>query len=138
MDFSLDDDHIALRDAVRRFCDAEYPAHERGNAEAPEREAQRHAASADLGLLARIQPRRVDRALAERFHQQRESLQRQRLRERLGAHGADGFDAVRDGVDAGSEEEIDRSVHGDARVVHDRGGQDRQRIMLRRLLGEEF
>jgi len=51
MDFSLDDDHLALRDAVRRFCAAEFPAHERGNAETPELEAQRHAACAELGLL---------------------------------------------------------------------------------------
>lgn len=51
MDFSLNDDHLALRDAVRRFCDAEYPAHERGNAEAGPQAAQRHAGFAELGLL---------------------------------------------------------------------------------------
>lgn len=51
MDFSLNDDHLALRDAVRRFCDAEYPAHERGNAESPELGARRHAGLAELGLL---------------------------------------------------------------------------------------
>lgn len=51
MDFSLNDDHLALRDAVRRFCDAEYPAPERGNAEAPEQAARRHAGFAELGLL---------------------------------------------------------------------------------------
>jgi alkylation response protein AidB-like acyl-CoA dehydrogenase len=51
MDFSLSDDHLALRDAVQRFCDGEYPAHERGNAETPERAAQRHAGMAELGLL---------------------------------------------------------------------------------------
>lgn len=51
MDFSLTDDHLALRDAVQRFCDGEYPAPERGNAETPERAAQRHAGLAGLGLL---------------------------------------------------------------------------------------
>lgn len=51
MDFSLDDDQLALRDAVRRFCDAEYPAHERGNAETAAQNTQRHAALAELGLL---------------------------------------------------------------------------------------
>lgn len=51
MDFSLNDDDLALREAVQRFCDGEYPAPERGNPEAPERAAQRHAAMAELGLL---------------------------------------------------------------------------------------
>jgi pimeloyl-CoA dehydrogenase len=51
MDFSLNDDHLALRDAVRRFCDAEYPAHERGNAESSAQAAQRHGGFAELGLL---------------------------------------------------------------------------------------
>ncbi len=51
MDFSLDDDHIALRDAVQRFCDGEYPAHERGNLETPERAATRWSGMAKLGLL---------------------------------------------------------------------------------------
>lgn len=51
MDFSLTDDHGALRDAVQRFCDGEYPAPERGNAETPERAARRHAGLAELGLL---------------------------------------------------------------------------------------
>jgi alkylation response protein AidB-like acyl-CoA dehydrogenase len=51
MDFSLNDDHVALRDAVRRFCDGEYPAHERGNAEAPDVAARRWAGMAELGLL---------------------------------------------------------------------------------------
>ena len=41
MDFSLNDDHIALRDAVQRFCDGEYPAQERGNLETPELAATR-------------------------------------------------------------------------------------------------
>lgn len=51
MDFSLNDDHLALRDAVRRFCDAEYPVHERGNAQTHEQAARRHAGFAELGLL---------------------------------------------------------------------------------------
>lgn len=51
MDFSLTDDHLALRDAVQRFCDGEYPAPQRGDAETPARAAQRHAGLAQLGLL---------------------------------------------------------------------------------------
>lgn len=31
MDFTLDADHLALADAVRRFCDAQFPAHRRGD-----------------------------------------------------------------------------------------------------------
>lgn len=51
MDFTLTDDHLALRDAVRRCCDGEYPAHERGLPEPPDTDARRHATFADLGLL---------------------------------------------------------------------------------------
>lgn len=51
MDFSLTDDHLALQDAVRRFCDGEYPAHQRGNAESAEQAAQRWQGMAELGLL---------------------------------------------------------------------------------------
>ncbi|AJG23172.1 acyl-CoA dehydrogenase family protein [Cupriavidus basilensis] len=51
MDFSYTDEHIALQDAVRRFCDGEYPAHQRGNPEAPALCAQRWASMAELGLL---------------------------------------------------------------------------------------
>jgi alkylation response protein AidB-like acyl-CoA dehydrogenase len=51
MDFSLDDDHVALQDAVRRYCDREYPAHERGNAETRETAARRWAGLAELGVL---------------------------------------------------------------------------------------
>jgi pimeloyl-CoA dehydrogenase len=51
MDFSFDDDHLALRDAVRRFCDGEYPAPERGNTESPALAARRWAGMAELGLL---------------------------------------------------------------------------------------
>jgi pimeloyl-CoA dehydrogenase len=51
MDFSLTDDHIALQDAVRRFCDGVYPAHERGNHEPADTAAQRWSGMAELGLL---------------------------------------------------------------------------------------
>ncbi|CAN5539656.1 acyl-CoA dehydrogenase [soil metagenome] len=51
MDFSLNDDHLALREAVRRFCDGEYPAPQRGNAEPPAQAASRWSAMADLGVL---------------------------------------------------------------------------------------
>ncbi|MDO8457531.1 MAG: acyl-CoA dehydrogenase [Burkholderiaceae bacterium] len=51
MDFSLNDDHLALRDAVQRFCDGEYPAQHRGNPETPALAAQRWAGMAELGLL---------------------------------------------------------------------------------------
>jgi pimeloyl-CoA dehydrogenase len=51
MDFSLNDDHLALRDAVRRFCDGEYAAEHRGNPETPGQAAQRWKAMAELGLL---------------------------------------------------------------------------------------
>ncbi|SOZ39187.1 acyl-CoA dehydrogenase family protein [Cupriavidus neocaledonicus] len=51
MDFSLNDEHIALRDAVRRFCDGEYPAHRRGDAESDGEAAARWSAMAELGLL---------------------------------------------------------------------------------------
>lgn len=56
MDFSFDDEHIALRDAVRRFCDGEYPAHERGNAETPEQAGRRWALIAELGLTGLALP----------------------------------------------------------------------------------
>ena len=51
MDFSLNDDHLALREAVQRFCDGEYPAEHRGNAETPEQAQGRWAGMAGLGLL---------------------------------------------------------------------------------------
>ncbi|HUG24445.1 acyl-CoA dehydrogenase family protein [Piscinibacter sp.] len=51
MDFSLTDDHMALQDAVRRFCDGEYPAHTRGNPEPVALAAQRWTGMAELGLL---------------------------------------------------------------------------------------
>lgn len=51
MDFSLNDDHLQLREAVQRFCDGEYPPQRRGAAETPEQARQRWAAMAALGLL---------------------------------------------------------------------------------------
>lgn len=51
MDFSLNDDHIALRDAVQRFCDSEYPAQHRGQPETPQDSQRRLRALAELGLL---------------------------------------------------------------------------------------
>ena len=51
MDFTLTDDHLALRDAVRRCCDAEFPAHQRGLPEDGPTAARRHAAFAGLGLF---------------------------------------------------------------------------------------
>ena len=51
MDFSFNDDHLALRDAVQRFCAGEYPAEQRGNAVTPEQAQQGRAAMAELGLL---------------------------------------------------------------------------------------
>ncbi len=51
MDFSLDQEQLALRDAVRRYCEGTYPAHERGNPEGPELAATRWRGLADMGLL---------------------------------------------------------------------------------------
>jgi pimeloyl-CoA dehydrogenase len=51
MDFSLNDDHLALRAAVQRFCDGEYPVEHRGNAETPEQARSRWTGMAELGLL---------------------------------------------------------------------------------------
>lgn len=51
MDFSLNDDHVALQDAVRRFCDGEYAARGRGDAEDAATAARRWKAMAELGLL---------------------------------------------------------------------------------------
>lgn len=50
MDFSLTEDHVALQDAVRRFCDGEYPAHLRGNAEDKALAAKRRRGLAELGI----------------------------------------------------------------------------------------
>lgn len=51
MDFSLNEDHLALADAVRRFCDTEYPAMHRGAVETAEEAIRRHEGLAGLGLM---------------------------------------------------------------------------------------
>lgn len=51
MDFSFNDDHLALREAVQRFCTGEYPVEKRGNALTPEQAQQGRAAMAEMGLL---------------------------------------------------------------------------------------
>jgi len=51
MDFSLNDDHIALRDAVQRFCEGTYPTQHRGQPETPQQTQERGRALAELGLL---------------------------------------------------------------------------------------
>jgi alkylation response protein AidB-like acyl-CoA dehydrogenase len=51
MDFSFNDDHLALRDAVQRFCAGEFPAEQRGNRSTPEQAQHIRAAMAELGLL---------------------------------------------------------------------------------------
>jgi len=51
MDFALNDDHLALRDAVQRFCEGEYPNEHRGNPETSDQGRQRWQAMAELGLL---------------------------------------------------------------------------------------
>lgn len=56
MDFSLDQDHLALRDAVQRFCEGEYPVEHRGNPETPEQSRRRWSAMAGLGLLGLTLP----------------------------------------------------------------------------------
>ena len=51
MDFSFNDDQLALRDAVRRFCDGEYPKEHRGNPETADSARTRWQGMAELGLL---------------------------------------------------------------------------------------
>lgn len=51
MDFTLNDDHLALRDAVQRFCESEYPAQDRGKPESEAQATKRRAAMAGLGLF---------------------------------------------------------------------------------------
>lgn len=50
MDFGLNDEQLALRDAVRRFCDEQYPAHQRGDACTDESERARWQGLTDMGL----------------------------------------------------------------------------------------
>ena len=54
MDFSLTEDHVALQDAVRRFCDGEYPAHQRGNVEDKTLAAKRRQQLAELGVTGLV------------------------------------------------------------------------------------
>lgn len=56
MDFSFTDDHLALREAVRRCCDGEFAAHQRGLPEDAETQARRHATFAELGLHGLLVP----------------------------------------------------------------------------------
>ena len=51
MDFSLNEDHLALREAVQRFCKDVYPAQNRGNSETQEQASARWRGLAELGLL---------------------------------------------------------------------------------------
>ena len=51
MDFSLNDDHLEMREAVRRFMEGEYPAQQRGDPETGEIAAERWKGMAALGLL---------------------------------------------------------------------------------------
>lgn len=54
MDFSLTEDHLTLQDAVRRFCDGEYPAHLRGNAEDEALAAKRRQGFAEMGITGLV------------------------------------------------------------------------------------
>jgi len=54
MDFSLTEDHVTLQDAVRRFCDGEYPAHLRGNTEDNEQAARRRQGLAEMGMTGLV------------------------------------------------------------------------------------
>jgi alkylation response protein AidB-like acyl-CoA dehydrogenase len=51
MDFSINEDQLALRDAVKRFCTDEYPTVQRGNVSSAQATKQRRVAMAELGLL---------------------------------------------------------------------------------------
>lgn len=51
MDFSLNEEQVALRDAIRRFCDGSYPSPERGNPETAAQLGQRWQELAEMGLL---------------------------------------------------------------------------------------
>jgi alkylation response protein AidB-like acyl-CoA dehydrogenase len=50
MDFSISEEQLQLRDAVRRFCDGEYPLEMRGQRVSADRRRNRWAMMADLGL----------------------------------------------------------------------------------------
>ncbi|MBB3191945.1 acyl-CoA dehydrogenase family protein [Halomonas cerina] len=50
MDFSISDEQQQLRDAVRRFCDGEYPLERRGQRVTADRRSKRWGMMAELGL----------------------------------------------------------------------------------------
>jgi pimeloyl-CoA dehydrogenase len=51
MDFSFNDDQLALREAVQRFCVGEFLTEQRGNMQTPAQAQHIRAAMAELGLL---------------------------------------------------------------------------------------
>lgn len=50
MDFSISEEQLQLRDAVKRFCDGEYPLERRGQPVSVERRRERWGMMAELGL----------------------------------------------------------------------------------------
>lgn len=50
MDFSISDEQLQLRDAVKRFCDGEYPPERRGQPVSADRRRERWGMMAELGL----------------------------------------------------------------------------------------
>lgn len=56
MDFALTDDQRALQTAVARFCEAQFPAAQRGASEPLDTVQQRHRAMAELGLMGLTLP----------------------------------------------------------------------------------
>lgn len=59
MDFSLNDEQQAFREALRRFCDAEYAEHTRGQDPAPVDVGAQWGLFAELGLLGLTLPETV-------------------------------------------------------------------------------
>ncbi|UZG45217.1 acyl-CoA dehydrogenase family protein [Caldimonas thermodepolymerans] len=51
MDFSLDEEQVALQDAVRRYCDQALPLHRRGAPATPAEQAARWRGLAELGVI---------------------------------------------------------------------------------------
>ncbi|MCK9511454.1 MAG: acyl-CoA dehydrogenase family protein [Pigmentiphaga sp.] len=51
MDFSLDEDQVALREAVRRYCERSYPLQARGDPETPDLARTHWQGLAELGVL---------------------------------------------------------------------------------------
>lgn len=52
MDFSISEDQLQLREAVKRFCDGEYPPEMRGQPVSVDRRRERWGMMAELGLTA--------------------------------------------------------------------------------------